>query len=137
MKRLVQASIIALLCLCVVGSTPAQARGGQFLLGFGLGTLCCGYAPYYSSYYYGYPTYYVPPTYYAPPPAVVYTQPASPPVTYYVAPPQTPLPATQAAPEFVDSQGRTCRKFQSSIDGTPVSGTACLQPDGTWHTVAE
>ncbi|MGB9153471.1 MAG: hypothetical protein WCD70_10335, partial [Alphaproteobacteria bacterium] len=80
--------------------------------------------------YYGYPAYY-----YAPPPATVtYTQPAPPPVTYVV--PQV-LPASQASPIFVDSKGRTCRNFQSSIDGAPVSGTACLQPDGTWHAVAE
>jgi hypothetical protein len=131
MKRFILATFVfALIFFSFV--VPAQARGfGAAVLGFDLGVgaalACCGYYPYYSPYY-SYPGYY------APPPAVVYAQPAPPPVTYVV--PQS-LPATQAAPAFVDGQGRTCRKFQSVLDGASVSGTACLQADGTWHTVAE
>ena len=131
MKRSILAA--ATVILSVAAIAPAQARGYDALLGFGLGVgvaTCCGwpyYAPY--SYGYGYPAYYYAP----PPPTVVYAQPA--PVMTYMAPPA--LSASQASPVYIDQQGRSCRKFQSSIEGTPVSGTACLQADGTWHTVGE
>ncbi len=167
MKHTALAIFVSLAAIAAV--TPAHAdhfHGGGIYLGFG--GPCCGYYPYYSPYYYGYPTYY------APAPTVVYTTP--PPVTY-VAPPATsyvyapapaaptalapaaapaaapatsvasaplapaseaePLPATQASATFTDAQGRSCRTFETSIEGTPVSGTACLQPDGTWRTVGE
>jgi hypothetical protein len=139
MNRLVLAAAAVFLGV-VCAAAPAQADrggrhdGGGLLLGFGLGLACCGYAPYYSPSYYGYPDYY------APPPTVVYTTP--PPVTYvappaYYAPSAPYVASTQASPVFVDRQGRTCRSFQTSIDGAPVHGTACLQPDGTWRTVDE
>ena len=112
--------------------------GPGFALGFGVGA-CCGYNPYYSPYY-AYPTYYAPPT-------VVYETAPTPPVTYVVpqagysptvaVAPVQPVAASSASEIFTDSSGRTCRHFQSTIEGAPVSGTACLQQDGSWHTVSE
>ncbi|MDR3449477.1 MAG: hypothetical protein P4M15_07005 [Alphaproteobacteria bacterium] len=129
MKRL---AFITLLAVTGMAATvvPAQAHDhGHARLSIGLG-FGGGYYPYYSPYYYGYP-YYGPPVVYAEPPPVIYTQPAP----VYVTPPETALPSTQASPTYTDQQGRTCRQFQSTIDNAPVSGTACLQPDGTWRTV--
>ncbi len=145
MKRILFTVLLAFVGFCM--AIPVQARDG---VSIGLG--CCGggyypshyYNPYYSPYY-GYP----PPYYYAPPPTVVYAEPA--PTTYVVqqpapdAPPQAasqynaapPPSAADAAPTFTDKKGRTCRKFQTSIDGTVVNGTACLQPDGSWRSVEE
>ncbi|MDR3423644.1 MAG: hypothetical protein P4M13_01000 [Alphaproteobacteria bacterium] len=137
MRRALLAVIV--LALGLTAAMPAYAwRGGGgwgwglgtgLALGIGLGSVCCG-GGYYSYYApdYDYPTYYVSP------PTVVYQTPAP----VYVAP-QTvtiaqPVSVTPTSQTFIDSAGRTCRDFQSVIDGAPVSGTACLQPDGSWRT---
>jgi hypothetical protein len=138
MSRFASIFFIALLG---VAALPAQAQA-RVVVGVGLGLGGWGYYPYYSPYYYGYPAYV------APPPTVVYEAPPAP-VTYVqpqvvqtapVVQPQAAqtAPANQVSPTsptFADSSGRTCRNFQSTIDGAPVSGTACLQSDGTWRTV--
>lgn len=94
-----------------VTAPPAAAR---VFVGLGIGVP----GPYY---------YYPPPVVYAPPP-VVY----APPPVVYTAP---PMATSQAAPRV----GQTCREYhgQTTIDGRqqPTSGTACLQPDGTWRIV--
>ncbi len=129
MKRVALAVIITFLSL--LPTLPVQARGDGILLGVGIGggLACCGYYPYYSPYYAGYQPYY------APPPTVVYTQPsvvyAAPPPVTYIAPPQT-IAASQPAPVGAT---QSCRQFQTTINGAPVNGTACLQSDGTWHVV--
>ncbi|MGB9153827.1 MAG: hypothetical protein WCD70_12170 [Alphaproteobacteria bacterium] len=141
MKRLVLAILVVFLGVASVAA-PAHADrgfyrggGGGFLLGLGVGALCCGYAPYYSPYYYsGYPGYYYPPAVVYSPPPVTYIQP---PATYYVPPASAAVDASQSSADFVDKKGRTCRNFQTSVNGAAVSGTACLQPDGTWRTVGE
>lgn len=127
--KILALALIAAFLSCTT-PTAAQARTHiSFGIGLGLGG-CCGYSPYYSPYYYGYPTYY------APPPMIVYAAPPPPPVIY-VTPPPSALPATQSSPTFVDSLGRTCRQFQTYINAAPLSGTACLQEDGTWRIVGE
>jgi hypothetical protein len=94
---------------------PATAVARVFVgVGFGGG--------YYPGYY---PGYYAP-GYYYPPTPVAY---GPPPPVYYAAPPAAL--ANQTSPTFVDGYGRTCRNFQSATN----TGTACLQPDGTWRTV--
>jgi hypothetical protein len=133
MKKILQIAVCGL--LSIVGIMAViPAADARVVVGIGLG----GYygSPYYAPYYgYGYPGYY-PPAYYAAPPTVVYQQ-AAPQVTYAQppAPYQQGMSASQASQAYTDSQGRTCRQFQSSIDGAPVNGTACLQPDGSWRTV--
>lgn len=139
MKTIILAVIVTILGISLIPSAYARA-----VVSIGIGGGCCGYYPYYSHNYYGYPSYYGYPTYYTPPPSTVIY--AVPPVTYVQ--PQvvtTAIPtissfpntisATQGDSPFVDSRGRTCREFQSSFNGAPVSGTACLQSDGTWRTV--
>jgi hypothetical protein len=66
-----------------------------------------GYYPYYPYYY---PSYYYPSYYYYPPPASYYPPPAG---------------VTQSQPNCQSGQWR-------QEDGSIISGTACLQPDGTW-----
>jgi hypothetical protein len=72
--------------------------------------------------------------YYPPPPLVAYPPPAP---VYYAPAPAYPPPAAYAAPPPAP-QGE-CREYQSTttIAGQPQSmvGTACRQPDGTWHIV--
>jgi len=143
MKRLALAAIVILLGVSSA-AMPAHADrfrgGGGFAVGFGLGALCCGYYPYYSPSYYGYPAYYAPPTVVYQTPPVTYV---APPAYYTQAPAYAPPPApaavaaSQASPVFADDKGRTCRTFQTTVSGSVVNGTACLQPDGTWRTVGE
>ncbi len=133
---------LAALAIAVFSASPAFAYGGyrggwhggyggpRGSLAFGFG----GYAPYYPGYYA--PAYYPYPAYYAPPPTVVYApQPA--PVVY--SQPAPPMSANQTSPTYTDSNGQTCREYQSTalIDGHHQStyGTACLQPDGTWRVM--
>ena len=98
----------------IAAPTAADARG---FVSFGFGV------PLGPAYYYPPPPvyYYPPPAYYAPP-AVSYAPPAAP-----------------AYGQSEQSQGQTCRQYQSTttIDGKPqpTYGTACLQPDGTWQIV--
>jgi len=161
MTRLLFAALVAILGLAV--SPPAQARD-HLSVGIGLGG-CCGYAPYYSPYYYGaYPYYYAPPpVVYTQPPTVIYQQapvyeqapapvyqqapaptyqqppaaPAAAPMAPVTSAAPAPVAASQASEEYTDDKGRTCRSFLSSINGAAVNGTACLQPDGSWRTVGE
>jgi hypothetical protein len=103
----------------LAASSAAEARG---FVGFGFGVPL------------GPPAYYPPPpVYYAPPPAYYYP----PPPAYYYPPPQAYAPPSAVGDE--SGQDQTCREYQSTttIDGRPQAsyGTACLQPDGTWHIV--
>jgi hypothetical protein len=81
------------------------------------------------------PTYPPPAYYYPPPPPVVYAPPAyyAPPPAYYYPPP----PASYAPPPA--PPGPECREYQTTtiVDGRPQQtfGTACRQPDGTWHII--
>ena len=113
----------------VAVSQPADARV-VFRVGIGGPVYYPGYyypPPYYA---YGYP-----PAYYYPPPPVVYAQP---PVAYQPAP-GAPIAANPASAPYTAANGQTCREYQSTVtvDGQPqdTHGTACLQPDGTWHIV--
>lgn len=129
MKKLILALALAAVSLAVfVPSAPAQART-DVIVGFNYGYPHRHYHHYYPYYY---PYYYAPPpVVYMPPP--VYVQP--PPVAYAYAPVMTGAPgslvASQTSPTFADSEGHTCRQYQSGS----VSGIACLQPDGTWRVV--
>lgn len=136
--------IALLLGLAIVAPHPAAART-HVSLSFGYG----GYWPTYYEPYWSGPAYYVPPrpVYYVPPPVRYY----APPVTYYAPPVRTvyqpvetvyvpapapsAMPATQTSPTYVDSRGRTCRHFETTVGGDRVLGTACLFADGTWRTV--
>jgi hypothetical protein len=103
---------------CLAAPSAAEARG---FVGFSFGVPLAG--P---------PAYYPPPAYYYPPPAYYYPPPA-----YYYPPPQAYAPPSTVGGET--GQDQTCREYQSTttIDGRPQPsyGTACLQPDGTWHIV--
>ena len=59
-------------------------------------------------------------------PAPIIVAPRYEPVTYVYSPPP---------PAFIDAYGRTCRNFQTVVNYSRVTGTACLQPDGSWRTV--
>jgi hypothetical protein len=97
-----------LLILVAACPSPAAARG---FVSFHFGV--------------GVPVVVGPPVYYAPPP-VYYV----PPPVYYVPPPVVTSGSTS-------SQQQVCHEYQSTatIDGKlqPVTGKACLQPDGTWR----
>lgn len=77
-----------------------------------------------------------------PPPVVIY-RPAPPPAVY--APPSRlattapPVHATPTSPVYTDSLGRSCREYQTTVTVAgvkqPAYGTACLEPDGSWHIV--
>ena len=121
MNRLTS-TVVCMAILALATLLPARSEARVFV-GIGVGG-CCYYGPgwgypYYPGYYY--PPYYQPPVAYTPPPVVPYTMPAS-------------MMADQTSPTFVDSFGRTCRQFQASGTGS-VSGTACMQTDGTWRVV--
>jgi hypothetical protein len=110
--------LLAIVC-GLAAPNAAEARG---FVGFGFGVPL------------GPPAYYPPPpVYYAPPPAYYYP----PPPAYYYQPPQAYAPPSAVGEEA--AQDQTCREYQSTttIDGRPQPsyGTACLQPDGTWHIV--
>ena len=121
------------LILGLVALFPLHANARVFV-GIGFGGCCYGGG-------WGYPYYYAP--YYALPvvyaaqqPPVVYMVP-QPPVVYYQSPAPVvygdpvALQANQTSPTFIDRFGRTCRQFQGT--SAYASGTACLQPDGTWR----
>ena len=140
--------LIALAVLFTLGLVMSPAAEARVFVGVGVG--CC-YGGYYGGYGYPYYPYYAP--YYVAPPPVVYSVPPAPaptvvyqqaaPTTYSAPPPPAPAPVAMSAPAaaapapdtttFIDSQGRTCRHIQAT-PGQPYA-TACLQPDGTWHTV--
>ena len=86
-----------------------------------------GYYGPYRPYYYA--PYYAPPVVYAAPPVAYAPQPA-----YYD---QAPVQATPTSPVYRASDGQYCREYQSTIrvDGHYENsyGTACQQPDGSWH----
>jgi hypothetical protein len=89
---------------------------------------------------FGAPLFYPPPPpmvvyRYAPPPPVVYVTP--PPQVVYASPPS--VSAVPASPVYTDSWGRSCREYQTTVNvggmAQPSYGTACLEPDGSWHIV--
>lgn len=127
MNRLSFFAVVALLALA---AAPAQARGH---IGVFIGGTCC-YDPYWGPYAMPYPPYYPPPPVVVAPAPVVVT----PPPAVYVAPDGT-IPANQTSPTFTDSQGRTCRNYETQkIEGGmahTVHGTACLFSDGAWRVV--
>jgi hypothetical protein len=97
---------------------------------------------------YPYPDLYAPPVYVAPamvvveqaPTAVIATPaPAVGTEVHFAAPAPAAIEAASASATFIDKHGRTCRKYETTIllDGVsqPAYGTACLQPDGSWHEV--
>lgn len=126
---LIGVGLVALASLIVV-PTPAEARGGIGVTVYG------GYGG-----YYGHPHYYYRPRYhYFPPPYYYYPPPPPPPVVYVPVPAPAPQPAPTAAPPPVPTASQTnCREYETTmtIDGRPqkVTGTACLQPDGTWRII--
>lgn len=133
MSRIFSGLFAIFLCLSAL---PAHAHhhGGFFSFGF-----CCGpyFAPYYGSSIYGFGA-----GAYEAPSTIVYTGLVPLPPITTVLPPvilsqpaSQPLPATSASEPFQDSRGRTCRTFKATVNGSPLSGTACLQPDGSWRTV--
>ncbi len=146
--------LFAALVLTAIAVPLAPASAARVSVGIGIGGGYGGYG-YYGPRYYGgyYPAYYgyYPGYYYAPPPTtVVYTQPSvvySEPqpqpqqqVVYQAAPgsASAPVASDQSLPTYKDSKGRTCREYQASTPDSsqpPVYGTACLQPDGSWHVV--
>jgi hypothetical protein len=118
LTRLAALSVIALAApAAALAPSPASAR---VILGFGLGFPL--FAPAYPP---PAPVYYPPPTYYVPPPP--------PPAAYY-PPPAAVAPAPVPAPSSAQ-----CRPYSATaiIDGQAreATGTACLEPDGTWHIV--
>ena len=124
--KLLAIAVTALAAVAAMHPAPASAR---VVVGVGVGGCC--YGPgygYYHGYYPGYYPYYAP-YYYAPPPVVVAAPPA-PQIIYAPAP--AAMPADQTSPTFIDNLGRTCRQYQA---GNGATGTACLQPDGTWRTI--
>jgi hypothetical protein len=78
--------------------------------------------PRYHYSYYHYP----PPVYYVPAPRVIYV-------------PAAAALAAIPTPPHRTVDGRYCREYQATVtvDGMPQprSGTACLQPDGSWRVV--
>jgi hypothetical protein len=141
---------------------PAQSHGW-----WGGGFGCCGYFPVYAPLFIGFGVsdepstiVYVPPSP-APPPRVTYIQlppqqqfqqpqqqmsamQAPPPQPYQMQPPpqqpmqqQSGLPIYEASPIFTDNMGHSCRNFKLTMNGSPTMGTVCLQPDGTWRTMAQ
>ncbi len=140
MFRIFTFLVAAVFCL---SAAPAFAwhphHHGGFFWGMSLGWCCGPYQTPYSGYdYYGFGAAYLEP------PTVVYTRPAPVyPVTYIqpqVIQPhvvQEAISVTSASEVFTDSNGQTCRNFQSIISGSQVNGTACLQPDGSWRTVGK
>lgn len=119
------------------GSGKLVATGAGVLIGGiignGLFSSHSGYAePAYRAprpvYYAPAPVYYAPPpVYYAPPPQVVYTPPAP----AYYQPPPAPAPVTQGYDTSYCREGQ----WQAVIGGSyqQIYGTACRQPDGSWH----
>ena len=79
---------------------------------------------------------YAPAPYYAPPPAYYY---APPPAAYAPPPVYAPAPAYRYQAPNAYSGSQQCESYESTttIDGRPqtLTGTACLQPDGTWRIV--
>ena len=103
-----------------------------------------GHSPRVGLYFgFGGPRYYDP--YYREPPVVVYRYAPPPRVVYVTPPPQVvyespaPVRAMPASPVYTDSAGRSCREYQTTVNvggaAQPGYGTACLEPDGSWHIV--
>jgi len=95
---------------------------------------------------YPYPAYTAEPVYVAPPvvvqqptQTVIVTQPSAGSEVRFANQPAPAIEANATSPTFVDSQGRTCREYQTSIAiggvNRPAYGTACLMSDGSWHVV--
>lgn len=81
--------------------------------------------------------FYMPPPVYVPAPrTVVYETTVVRPVTTVVG---SSLVANPSSETFYDGNGRLCREYQSTgwVGGlqSPIYGTACLQPDGSWRVV--
>jgi hypothetical protein len=113
--------LAGLLLAVIAGLAAPSAAEARGFVGFGFGVPL------------GPPAYYPPPpVYYAPPPAYYYPPPPA-----YYPPPEAYAPPSTVGEE--SAQDQTCREYQSTttIDGRPQPsyGTACLQPDGTWHIV--
>jgi len=117
----------ALVLMLVFGATlavprPAEARFAV-VVGVPLGPPIYYYPPP--------PVYYYPPAYYYPPPPVVYA-----PAPAVAAP---PVAANPASDTYTAPNGQTCRQYQTTVtvNGAPQqqTGTACLEPDGTWRIV--
>lgn len=120
----------AMLAVSVPSLWPAPAAA-RTSIGVGVGVSYYGGHPHYPPYYYR-------PRYYYYPPPVYYYPPPPPPVVYVPVP--TPAPqAAPAAPPVPPASQTNCRDYESTmtIDGRAqkVTGTACLQADGTWRIV--
>jgi hypothetical protein len=128
MKKL---ELLLLVSIAFLLATTTVAHADHFYFGYGYRGDCCWGRPYG---YYPYPPYYPPPAVvYETPPTVIYQSApvyASPPTVVYQAP-EPGILADQTSPTFIDSLGRTCRKYESGNQ----NGTACEQTDGIWRTV--
>ena len=134
MKRLAPKYFLVALALAValLPAAPAHAYWGRHGgVGISFGYYGGGpYYPYYGPAYYPYyPSYYYAPApvVYSPAPQVVYAQPQ----TTIIQPAPASVVGNQTSPTFAGPNGQQCREYQSGS----TTGTACLQPDGTWRTV--
>ncbi len=134
MSRIFIFVFAALACISAAPASALAHHHGGFYFGLGAPFFGPFFTPYGYDYYgFGYSGYMMEPS------RVVYTTP-SPTVTYQIVQPQIvqqAVPATSASAPFTDRAGRTCRTFQSTMNGSALNGTACLQPDGSWRTVGQ
>ena len=119
----------------LAGAAPAEAQrhhGGHHggpSVSFGFG------------YYDPYPSYYQRPYYYHSPPVYVAPPPVyyAPPPAYYAPPPSAVYAPTAPLAGPRAESGANCREYQATVNvgGEPqeMTGTACLQADGTWRIV--
>lgn len=117
---------LSALVVTLLAPAPAAARGGVGISVYGS--------------YHAYPPYYYRPRYYYYPPPYYYYPPPPPPVVYVPVPqPPPPQAAPAATPAVPPASQTNCKDYQSTItiDGRPqrVTGTACLQADGTWRII--
>jgi hypothetical protein len=124
-RHMALAGLAAVLALGVVAAAPQPAEA-RFVLGIGIGMPV-------------YPPYYPPPYYYAPPPVVYAPPPVYAPPVVMPAPAAPAMVATPTSQPYTAPNGQTCREYQSTaiINGVnqQTTGTACLQPDGSWRIV--
>ncbi|MEI6558306.1 MAG: hypothetical protein WCO00_07835 [Rhodospirillaceae bacterium] len=125
MKRLVWKLVAALAVIAPhFAAAPAAADAGVSVW---IGDGCC--SPHRHHHHPGWGR----PVVVMPPPVMMYGAP--PPVVYGVPP--GPVSAPPLSSGFIDSAGRTCREYQSTVtvggQRQKSYGTACLAADGSWR----